>query len=354
MKKLSERHHKYLVRKSIWGNRDKKKKVNGSIIEQYSSLKLPSARLRFKNNKATLVAPEHLNLSSNADEVLDFLSVLRRVAGTGISLYVDFTAIQTLSPMCALLLTSELDRWRLFGKRKLRVVDREEWSPVVRALLSQMGFNELLNPANSFYSSDSTQETRYLRLKSGTFGDAEAAEILSENIARMAGGIENSHLLNEGIKEAMINSKRWAYGDEVDDEFKRWWITASYNQVTGDGIVMIYDHGVGIPKTVPRSGLVERYKSLLESWGIAEPDDSYWIKAAMTVGRTASGLKNRGKGLKDIQQFVLASKKGLLRVMSGRGEYRIDHKGFDEVFLHNKPLNGTLIAWQINTKENSW
>ncbi len=73
----------------------------------------------------------------------------------------------------------------------------------------------------------------------------------------------------------------------------------------------------------------------------------------MTIGRTASGLKNRGKGLRDIQEFVLASHKGLLRVVSGRGEYTLDQDGNENSVLHDEPLNGTLIAWLINTRETT-
>ena len=232
-------------------------------------------------------------------------------------------------------------------------MDRDDWSPVVKNLLSQMGFNDLLNPANTFYAEPkNTGDIRYLRLQSGTYGDGEIAESLAENISRMAGDIENSHLLHEGLTEAMINSKKWAYTDTTEEDHKRWWVTGSYNTQTGTAMIMIYDHGVGIPETLPKSGLTEHYKNLLEKkWGIVDPDDAYWIKAAMTVGRTASGLKNRGKGLNDIQQFVLASRRGLLRVLSGKGEYTIDQDGNEQAQPHLTPLNGTLIAWQVDTKE---
>lgn len=352
MRKLSIRHENFLILKSKRGNCRNNNKML-AIRDHYASLELPSARIHFKNNKATLVAPQHFNLSQNAEEVLNFLCVLRNVASLGSSLYVDFTTIETLSPMCALLLTSEIDRWRLYGKKRLRVVDRDNWSPAVKSLLYQMGFNELINPEDTFYASSDSSAVRYLKLQSGTHGDGEMAEKLSENIAKMAGDIENSNLLYEGLTEAMINSKKWAYSDTIEDYRKRWWITASYNQSTGTCTVMIYDHGVGISQTIPRSGLIEHYKNILQYWGVSEPNDAYWIKAAMTVGRTSSGLKNRGKGLKDIQQFVLNSKTGLLRVLSGRGEYRIDHNGKDDTILHKNSLNGTLIAWQINTKEKT-
>ncbi len=57
--------------------------------------------------------------------------------------------------------------------------------------------------------------------------------------------------------------------------------------------------------------------------------------------------------LKDIQEFVLASKKGVLRILSGKGEYTINEKGVDKATLHETALNGTLIAWQVTLEDQS-
>lgn len=350
MKKLSYKQKQYLIRKSALGNKPKNAtKVTWSELKNYI---LPKAQIRFHRGRPTLTAPKVFNLSQNAQEVLDFLRLMRQLARVDTRLFIDFTKIETLSPMCALLLTSEIDRWRQFGRKRLRVIDRDKWSPTIKFLLSQMGFNELINPSDTFYLQTDLSPIRYLRLKSGTYGDAEVAEHLAENICRMAGDIQNGHLLHEGLTEAMINSKKWAYKDSVPDSQRRWWLTGSFNTETQDVIIMIYDHGVGIPQTVPVNGLQEIYKDFLESLGIKEIDDAYWLKAAMTVGRTASGLPNRGKGLRDIQEFILASKRGTLRVLSGKGEYTINQSGYEETKLHHTPLNGTLIAWQVNIKED--
>lgn len=353
MKKISIKQKARNVRKSIRGNNYCFRILGVDNIRiGYNNYDFPTkAKIKFTSRGATLIAPKNLNLSADAEEVLDFFSVLRRVSSIGGRLYIDFTKIETLSPLCALLFTSEIDHWRRYGKKKLRVVDSDKWSPRVKDLLSQMGFNEYLKPVNTFYPDYSNKTSlKYLKLRSGTYGDAKIADELAQEIEKMTGLIENSHLLHEGLTEAMINSKKWAYPDSVPDNKRMWWVTGSYNPETKLGIIMIYDHGIGIPATLPRSGLIESYKSLLQDWGILAPDDAYWIKAAMNVGRTASNLRNRGKGLRDIQQFVLGGNGGMLRIISGKGEYRLYHDGREETILHRNSLNGTLIAWEIDTQ----
>lgn len=354
MKKLSERHRLFLIRKSVNGNRPYLCQGYGSmVLRKFSQHEAPKARLYFRQGRAILVAPEKFNLSQNSGEILHFLRFLRYVASTGIKLYVDFTKIKEMSPLCAMLLTSELDRWRKFGigKRRLRVVDAENWSPVVKELLSQMGFSSFLG-VDTIYS-DPSSNIKYLQLQSGTYGDAQIAENISENLSRISGEIEHSNLLHEGLTEAMINSKKWAYSASVPDEYRRWWVCGSYNCNSNLSTVMIYDHGIGIPKTIPTSGLFEFYKKIIENWGIIKIDDAYWIKAAMNVGRTASGLGHRGKGLRDIQQFILSTKTGVLRIISGQGEYILQSDGTEQIKNHPIPLSGTLIAWQIEVKKQN-
>ncbi len=343
MKKLNPKQKARLVRRSLWGNGRGKRPPKIC----------PNLKIKFKDGRAVLEAPKHFNMTQHPNDVLGFLSTFRQLRLYRKRLLLDFTTIQTMSPMCALLVCSELDKWQRLGGKKLRVVDQEQWSPIVKTLLYQMGFNELLSPTDTFYAQSTDTDVKYLRLRSGTFGDAQIAEELATDLARMSGNLEHANLLHEGLTEAMINSKKWAYDHSTPDEDKLWWVTGSYQTSTRTATVMIYDHGQGIPVTVPVSGLKEFYKSVLEDWGIKKPNDAYWIQAAMTIGRTASGLKNRGKGLKDIQEFVLASDHGLLRVVSGNGNYQLDHSGKDTMNTLPKNLKGTLITWQVTLKEEN-
>lgn len=161
MKKLSEKHAAHLIRKSLEGNRRLPKYRLADLLSE-TQLVFPKARLQMKNRRLTIVAPKILNLSQYAEETLDFLRLFRQIVSLRAPIYLDFTKIESLSPMCALLLTSEIDRWRKFGKKRLRVVDRDDWSPVVKLLLQQMGFNDLLNPADSRRRTDGTTISIFL------------------------------------------------------------------------------------------------------------------------------------------------------------------------------------------------
>ena len=206
MKKLSLKQRVRFSKKARRGNRPKRFVSKAAIAKRkYEGLNLPpKAKLQYTHRGATLVAPKNFNLSHDAEEVLSFLKVLRRVCSTNVRLYVDFTTIKTMSPMCALLLTSEIDRWRKYGERKLRVVDRDSWSPDIKRLLHQMGFNELIKPTDTFVLEPESSHVKYLKLRSGTFGNAEQAEQLSENLSKIAGSIENAHLCTPSAQVGQI------------------------------------------------------------------------------------------------------------------------------------------------------
>ncbi len=89
MKKLSQRHKSWLVKKSIEGNYNKRSVIPRRFQSyQYDSLRSSGARITFRQNRATLIAPKDFTLSQNPEEVLNFLNLLRRSAGMGVRLFI--------------------------------------------------------------------------------------------------------------------------------------------------------------------------------------------------------------------------------------------------------------------------
>ena len=77
------------------------------------------------------------------------------------------------------------------------------------------------------------------------------------------------------------------------------------------------------------------------------------IKAATLLGRSQTGEEHRGFGLRDIMNIVRVSGDGTLRIMSNRGEYRLNSDGSEHTQNHRRNLGGTLIEWRLSNPENS-
>lgn len=104
-----------------------------------------------------------------------------------------------------------------------------------------------------------------------------------------------------------------------------------------------------IPATLPYSQFKEFIFGFLKNIGL-DGSDGNLIKAAMRIGKTQTGLQNRGLGLDEMKDFIDRSGKGVLRIISGKGDYLYYSSGNEEVRNHKNSLEGTLIAWEIYTK----
>ena len=79
--------------------------------------------------------------------------------------------------------------------------------------------------------------------------------------------------------------------------------------------IMFYDEGIGIPKSLPRT-----YPEIFRSLGGLLNDDAQLIQAATKIKRSSTNKKNRGRGLKDIKDYVKSVNNGMLKILSQRGE----------------------------------
>lgn len=114
---------------------------------------------------------------------------------------------------------------------------------------------------------------------------------------------------------------------------------------------VVFDQGVGIPETLPRSSKwesVREYMEMIPVVGSASNDNSFLIESAIEVSRTSLG-GGHGRGLKDVVEPVANLRGGRVRIFSGRGSYI--RYGDGKVEKDDKPLHigGTLIEWTIPT-----
>lgn len=348
MRKFSDKHRCHLIRKSRHFQPRRKFALNllTTIEALFQNFDYP---YEVKSRTLEFSAPRTMDLAEHYDETVRFLKVLRNSASLGMRrMNVHFTSIQRISPLVALLLTSEVHRWQL-RRGPLRIIDQELWKPSVKRLLHEMGFFKLVQTINKAeVEADKPLPIEFARFRSGHLTMGKTADDLRIDLEKMAGPINAKSLMYGGLTEAMKNVLHWAYNSETPGALRRWWMSGSYHHDEKRMTIMIYDHGVGIPATLPKSSLWERINGVFES-----NDDSAMIKAAMQVGRSATNQSYRGKGLADIQKFILESGGGVLRVLSGKGEYSITSRGIEKVVERETRLDGTLIAWEIYDNKES-
>ena len=296
--------------------------------------------------------PAQFLLDENFEEVIQVLHTIRAYSegSRRYRLYVDFRPIRDLSPAAALVLAAELDRWnRRLAYRKggshLQTRDIEEWDSEVRRLLGDMGFFGLLSVTDPVAKTGNAADTQYVHFRTGNKPDGPIVDRLrEEDLEPLVGGkILNNRPFYNALTEAMINVKQHAYRQA---ERQTWWLSASYTKTTKELVIMIFDQGAGIPKTLNRTFREHAQR-------IVSTDHARLIKAAHEIDRSSSRQDNRGNGLQtDIRAYInKLAFRGQYRVTSLRGRYIWDKKGdgtiSEELNNYRQKLNGTLIEWRI-------
>ena len=301
------------------------------------------------------VCPPILNLGTAYEDTIAFLMQFRDWGGIRrrSKFHLDMTSIQEISPAGALVLAAELDRWSALHNMKLRARDLSNWDPAVRALLTQMGFFALLEKpkvAEDFALVPSNVE--FLPFQTGENSDGRPFLALRNQLEQLVGKLKFRLRLFQAVSEAITNVKHHAYSKKIGGNFlRRWWISASVDRAKQEVTVMVLDHGIGIPKTLPAT---------LKEWAMAgakaftgSSNDAGMIEAAIELGRSSTKEAFRGHGLyRDIRSFVENHDKACsLRIMSNRGCYEISKRadGSLETKLtnHEIPFNGTFIEWKF-------
>lgn len=262
---------------------------------------------------------------------------------------IDFTKIEKISPSAALILAAELDRWQNTNRMRLTPHEPEDWDPAVGRMLFDLGLFDLLDidcpdVIKSIDSADFTKILKYIRMK--VVDPARLGEML-EHLTEIAGKIRARNFIYDGLIEALKNAKQHAY---IED---RWygvglgtsWMTGAYNPRKKRLSAAVYDCGVGIPETLPKSGIWEQVTDVIAS--IDGNECSRRIAAALKVGRSRTGEAQRGNGLPTMMRLI-DQLGGELRIISGAGE--VLYLGNDIIKCKSLPgkIGGTLIEWRID------
>ena len=300
--------------------------------------------------------PENLSLEDNFDAVTKLIHDIRDRSQPNRNqrTYIDFKQIRRVTPSGALVIAAELDRWNHLPwhrHRTMTALDLYQWHPNVRRLLDEMGFFELLGMSPPSSESAPSGE-RYVKFRSGATVDGAVIDNLRKLDLAPYISVPNRNLLFSAVTEAMTNVKHHAYDNHDHSVYmvgpKYWWLSAAYDTQKNELIIMIYDQGLGIPGTLPRTRR-EELRTLLPEYLSA--DDARLIEAAHGLSRSKTDEWYRGSGLhRDIRRYIAEfDGTGTYRIISGRGEYTVsagpDGRPTRRSFARS--LNGTFIQWRL-------
>lgn len=297
-------------------------------------------------------APTVLGLHTNdtRNTTIDFLAKIRDHCRTrGVGLHIDFGPLTKMYPTGAVLLLAELDR--AVVDREFRVQITRPRDGIVDEVLQQIGIYERVGIECE--KAPNHESVIHWRSATGVLSDGQTSgTLLLSYKGRLAEGITRG--LYGGIIEAMTNTVHHAY-DGVEGEKlrhgigRRWWMLSQ--EKDGELTVAICDLGIGIPKSLPRSRSFNwsDVKAFWDKLGLDRRDGSA-IKVALEIGKTRTGMQERGKGLADIVEAVNLSPDGRVLIFSNKGSFAsANGKGY--AHNHASSIRGTLINWHVPIAE---
>jgi len=359
MKKLSAAHKRALIiraRKQARRNRGRKKGAfrartrQERLLNQVAYIRdVTNAAIRIQKDAVYVYPPAALSLKSNADDTLAFLHGVRLAASLNTNVNLKLENVESISPVCAIMLASELDRLSRVRRARPRITDFSAWHPAIASTLRQLNVFKLANVVDAPLPIDDGADEQFIDVRSGQVVDMELAYKDIENeVTKLAEFMNSQASLYGAIQEAILNANKWAFEKVGNADIppvirKRWWFLASYNLKKRRFSFLVYDHGQGIPATMRRFAADWlRHFSPLHTFNDADA-----IEAAIKKPHSTTKLDNRGRGLKEMRDLLEKFTKGTLRIISGTGEYVYHCDGSVDKRLYKTNIGGTIVSWEI-------
>lgn len=347
MKKISKRIWNWTQRNSLAEKfREKRKSgirrnkvLSRSKIRHFSTIQV---RLP---NIVSLGSPEfRLKLISFLKRLKDALNDKKTS-----NVVIDFSIVTSLHPCGTLLLLAEIDRVMECSVRSKKISATYPKNPVIEQMFQHVGLLEVLGLEPRIQTINATNVKPWL-YATGHEGDLDS---IAEKLPKILTEGKNKELrfaLLSGMAEAVANSSEHAYAKTQSTPIpgkapKKWWLFA--RQFGDDVAVAICDLGRGIPGTLEANWKEELGSFFKTRRGLKRPDHMM-IELALTVGKTSTNKKNRGKGLKDVLKVVREQHLGVLSIYSNHGVYTLNNSKAKDASLDDKnSIHGTIIQWTI-------
>ena len=336
---------------------------------------LPTLLKAVQKNSLVITLPEVFSFDDNYLESATVIGIIRRAIEEGRHIgYIDFSRMKHISPACLTVFSCYADLWKQL-QPSLKILPMT-WQPGIFEMFKQIGFIETLG----FNSDDKgnvplnvglpAAGIKYLGLRKYLIpapGEDIGALVrgIRKDIECFAGCKFNTQAMFASVTEAITNIKDHAYANEKRGRLPRkWWLSVSLDTASSLLHIIIFDRGLGIPRTMQESSKFSAYRRLAYSvlannW--AEKDRLFLAFERTrneVAGRRAIAIKGgHGNGCGDLLQMAESAslvegnnEQGILSVISNNARYVYKASyGVDPGVSRalKCSLQGTLLEWRI-------
>ena len=362
MRKLSEKERARLLRHAVASashdryrsQRRRAKRLNR--LDQLAERKMFAQQnnVFFDRNlsRVQIILPKILSFKDNYTETAYAINLMREISlNENRPVMLHFSGVEQIDPSAALVLVAEI--YRIRNLRSFSYVSGTyPQQRQIYDLLIEMGFFDLLKIEELYgppKANTAADRSVFLRFISGNRVDAESVDrfvsIVEKHIVPM-NAVARGKLV-AAIIEAMNNTLDHAHPKSEGKSNRlshRWWLSSEVNIANREVRILLFDQGVGIPATLPPDRY-DRIRALLTRLS-PFPTDGDMIMAATELYRTSTGQSGRGRGFRNMKQFVDTCMDGELRVLSNRGFYTY-MGGEDACGDEALSIGGTVIEWRF-------
>lgn len=342
-----------IIREKARSIRRKAKRLNRELAlsDRRNFARLHNIPVDRNVSRAQIILPEVFSFRDNHHETAAVLNAMRHNAlAQRRPVMLHFAPVVRIDPSAALVLVAEIFRIRNLRSHRF-VGGTYPRQRIIYDLLSDMGFFELLDIQEVYGrpKPDTTGERSvFLRFHSDNRVDSEVVDrfvgIVEKHILPM-NAVARGKLV-AAIIEAMNNTLDHAHPDTEAGQTMphRWWMSSEVNLAKNEVTILFFDQGVGIPRTLSP----DRYEVIRSLFTRLSPfpSDGEMIMAATELYRTSTGQSGRGRGFRNMKQFVDTCSDGELQVLSNRGRY-VYMSGTDTYGDESLSIGGTVIEWRF-------
>lgn len=333
----------------------KKEQINGQWIPRGSLV---------------LTMPEVFDFETNYEQSARLIAVFRRALEHFERIrYIDFSQMHTASVACAIVFTCYADLWK-HSCVSVRPVTNT-WHPGIRELFSQIGFFKAMHFKDDSGVMDFSSSPYIFKELRGYSITEESGKLnqfandypsIRSDMESLAGGSLNeiAQSYYRSISEAVTNIYHHAYDKKKSRWFyDKWWISIAFDKTANELVVIVFDHGKGIPVTAwttkSFSCYMRFFKKLDKMFSLDRLTREMQSRVLFLVFEQNASMaikQGRGHGCADIKSLLCNIKGGKLSVISLQAKYdNNNYKGNRSVRGESKslavPLQGTLLEWRI-------
>lgn len=347
MKQTSSSRRAWLLRRQKIGNRNAIFRANASHClsrHQRQTIKAPAyfCIVPFENRSTQAVG-----------EFFAFLNDVRTCKGTHLT--IDMSRVTRLVATATLIFKAELSYLQAKGIRVTGTVPKKQR---VHQVLTQTGLCDILAiPKAAVLDRDDIVHWTHA---SGAWTLTEP-----EKLGTFLRVNDDAHTqeLFRGMIESIANCVEHAYQDHpwrrtLGSHFDGWW---GFQQFRDNELVTcIFDIGIGIANALPIKLRDEPnlLSMLMAAVRGLKGKDVQSIQAAIEYGRSSTGLKERGKGLRDAHKVIDSATEGQLTIISNKGLYVYTRQlGKASPKIGTRALqgsiHGTMYCWRYPLQSKS-